>query len=153
MNSALADAMVWRHDWAVGLALTMATVTLHVIGLELIWRAFTALLGVVHARTRRSVTRIVAVMSPTAALILMLHAFEAVIWAVVYVRVEALPRAREAMLYSLGAVSTYGHAPVYLAADWQLLGAIQALNGMLTFGLTIAFMTAVLRRVWTDSPL
>ena len=45
-----------------------------------------------------------------------------------------------AMLYSLGAITTYGHENLDLAAQWKLLGAIEALNGWLLFGLTTAFL-------------
>ncbi len=52
------------------------------------------------------------------------------------------------MLYSLSAMTTYGHVPVYLKDRWQLMGAIETLNGMLLFGLTTAFLFAMIREVW-----
>jgi len=52
------------------------------------------------------------------------------------------------MLYSLSAMTTYGHADVFLATHWQLMGAIEALNGMMLFGLSTAFLFAVLRDHW-----
>jgi len=38
------------------------------------------------------------------------------------------------MLYSLSAMTTYGHANLFLKDRWQLMGALEALNGMLLFG-------------------
>jgi hypothetical protein len=35
-----------------------------------------------------------------------------------------------------------------LEKHWQLMGAIEALNGMLVFGLTTAFMFGIIDRVW-----
>jgi hypothetical protein len=35
-----------------------------------------------------------------------------------------------------------------LEAHWQLMGALEALNGMLLFGLTTAFLFAVIQKVW-----
>ncbi len=52
------------------------------------------------------------------------------------------------MLYSLNAMTTYGHSDLELTARWQLMGALDALNGMLLFGLTTAFLYGVLQRVW-----
>ena len=52
------------------------------------------------------------------------------------------------MLYSIGAMTTYGHANLLLKPDWQLMGALEALNGMLLFGLTTAFLFAMIQRVW-----
>jgi hypothetical protein len=40
------------------------------------------------------------------------------------------------MLYSLSAITTFGHANLFLKSQWQLMGALEALNGMLIFGLT-----------------
>ena len=40
------------------------------------------------------------------------------------------------MLYSLSAMTTSGHANLFLKPEWQLMGALEALNGMLLFGLT-----------------
>ncbi len=52
------------------------------------------------------------------------------------------------MLYSLGAITSYGHAPVFLEGRWRLLGAIEAVNGMILFGLTTAFLFAAIHEVW-----
>ncbi len=52
------------------------------------------------------------------------------------------------MLYSLGAITSYGHADVYLADRWRLLSAIEAVNGLILFGLTTAFLYAAIHQVW-----
>jgi hypothetical protein len=56
------------------------------------------------------------------------------------------------MLYSLSALTTYGqtygHASALLPDHWKLLGALEALNGMLLFGLTTAFLFALVQEVW-----
>jgi hypothetical protein len=52
------------------------------------------------------------------------------------------------MLYSLSALTTYGHANIFLDTKWQMMGALEALNGMLLFGLTTAFLFAMIQRVW-----
>jgi hypothetical protein len=68
-----------------------------------------------------------------------LHGTEVALWAGAYRFLGALPDNRSAMLYSLGAMTSYGHANLFLKAQWQLMGALEALNGMLLFGLTTAF--------------
>jgi hypothetical protein len=42
------------------------------------------------------------------------------------------------MLYSFGAITAYRHAPIFLADRWRLLGAIEAVYGLILFGLTTA---------------
>jgi hypothetical protein len=39
----------------------------------------------------------------------------------------------------------------FLVEHWQLLGAIEALNGWLLFGLTAAFLFAIVGKVWPGS--
>ena len=74
-----------------------------------------------------------------------LHAFEAEVWAFAYVALNALPDWRSATLYSLSAMTSYGHAELYLDKHWQLMGALEALNGMMLFGLTTAALFSVLQ--------
>jgi hypothetical protein len=40
------------------------------------------------------------------------------------------------------------HANLFLEEQWQLMGALEALNGMLLFGLTTAFLFAMIQKVW-----
>ncbi len=47
-----------------------------------------------------------------------------------------------------GALTTYGHDEVRLEAKWQMMGALEALNGMLPLGLITAFLFATIQRVW-----
>ena len=85
-------------------------------------------------------------------LLTVLHAVEALAWAGAYVALGARPDFASAMLYSLSAMTSYGHANLFLAKEWQLMGAIEALNGMLLFGLSTAFLFAVLREHWPTRP-
>jgi hypothetical protein len=55
---------------------------------------------------------------------------------------------KSAMLYSLNAMTTYGHESVTLQQHWQMMGALEPLNGMLLFGLTTAFLFAMIQEVW-----
>jgi hypothetical protein len=74
----------------------------------------------------------------------LLIAAEAAIWAGVYILIGALSDVAHGMLYSLEAMTTFGHADVYLMARWQFLGALEALNGVILLGLSTAFLFSVL---------
>ena len=87
-------------------------------------------------RRRSSVLALIVTLAMVA------HALEAAAWAVVYVLLGALPNARLAMLYSLNAMTTFGHIGFDLADHWRLMGALEALNGIILFGLTTAFLFA-----------
>jgi hypothetical protein len=85
------------------------------------------------------------VIGSTALLATVLHGIESAIWAAAYRVLGALPDNRFATLYSLSAMTTYGHSNRYLKDQWQLMGALEALNGMLLFGLTTAFLFAMIQ--------
>jgi uncharacterized membrane protein len=142
--------MPWVADWAWSLPLILLTVVIHVFGLGLINER------VVRALTRsmdrrRLVPLFALVMGAAILLITALHGIEGVAWAAAYRFLGAVPDAKSAMLYSLNAMTTYGHESVSLAPQWQMMGALEALNGMLLFGLTTAFLFAMIQEVWPMS--
>ena len=53
------------------------------------------------------------------------------------------------MLYSLNAITSYGHTNLSLENYWHLMGALEALNGWLLFGLSTAFLFGVIEKVWS----
>ena len=137
----------WNANWAWGLPLIVLNVVLHVLGLGLINEKVVRALS---ARVdRRHFTLMFALaMSMTIVLATLLHGIEAVVWAAAYRLLGALPDNRSAMLYSLDALTSYGHANIFLADHWRLMGALEALNGMMLFGLTTAFLFALIQQVW-----
>jgi hypothetical protein len=138
---------IWNNNWVWALPLIVLTVILHVIVLGFINTRVVAEMKKYRGR-RRFMLRFVVVMGITTLLATLLHASEAVIWAAAYHELRALPNIHEALLYSLSALTTYGHAELYLAPHWRLMGALEALNGLLLFGLTTAFLYGQAQRVW-----
>ena len=134
-------------DWTWSLPLIVLTVVIHVCGLALIGGKFVNVLGEPLDR-RRFILKFAVVIGGAALLASVLHGIEGAIWAAAYRFLGALPDNRSAMLYSLSAMTTYGHANLYLKAHWQLMGALEALDGMLLFGLTTAFLFAMIQSVW-----
>jgi hypothetical protein len=137
---------IWRSDWAWGLPLIVMTVVLHVLSLGLINQRAARVSGGVMER-RHPTAAFVVVIGTTVLLATCLHAMEAAIWAAAYRFLGALPDNKSAMLYSLGAITSYGHANLSLEDHWQLLGAMEALNGWLLFGLTTAFLFGMIDKL------
>ncbi len=138
--------MAWTGDWAWGLPLIVTTVVIHVLGLGLVSRGTGRLAGA-KIEHRHPMATFVIVMGATTLLATSLHALEAGIWGSAYLLLGALPDARTAMLYSLSAMTSYGHSNIFLEDHWRLMGALEALNGWLLFGLTTAFLFGVIEKV------
>jgi|SRR5271165_2549918 len=146
-----ADSVSWSSDWAWGLPLIVLTVVIHVLGLGLISKkAATAGEGIFDRR-RHPTAVFVMVVGATTLLATCLHALEAGLWAIAYLILGALPDLKHSMLYSLNAITSYGHTDLSLPDHWHLMGALEALNGWLLFGLTTAFLFAVIEKVWLQA--
>jgi hypothetical protein len=141
------DVGTWSVDWAWSLPLIAITVVIHVFGLGLLTDEVGYFLSGLADR-RRFAPIFALVMSITITLATILHAIEGAVWAGAYRLLGALPDNRSATLYSLGAMTTYGHENLALPHQWQMMGNLEALDGMLLFGLTTAFLFAMIQRVW-----
>jgi hypothetical protein len=134
----------WVPDWSWGLPFLVLTVIAHVSAI--LW---TAKMLVTYRRMAAKKASHFVIFVAFAALASAVYlAIEAAAWAVLYLWLGALPAWAPAMLYSLEAITSFGHAQIYLADRWQLLGAIEAVNGLILFGLTTAFLFAAIQQVW-----
>jgi hypothetical protein len=140
-------AEVWSNDWTWGLPLIVLTVLAHAFGLIVIRRDVVLRLWLPRGAGKSGVA-LAAIIAAIVLLLTLLHAVEAAVWAAAYVALGARPDFASAALYSLSAMTTYGHADIFLAQHWRLMGALEALNGMMLFGLTTAFLFAVLQSYW-----
>jgi hypothetical protein len=142
----VADPFRWGADWACGLPLILLTVLIHVIGLGLVsQRDLPRFSGM---KRRHPKAAFVVVTGGTTLLATTLHGLEAGMWAIAYRLLGAVPTFKSSMLYSLNAMTSYGHESVVLDDRWQLMGALESVNGWLLFGLTTAFLFAVIQNVW-----
>ena len=101
-------ALSWVSDWSWGLPLLVLTVVAHVSAI--VWTAkMLGLIGAAHSRKASHFVLFVALAALACAVYLGL---EAAAWAGLYLWLGALRDWRDAMLYSLGAITSYGHAEV-----------------------------------------
>jgi hypothetical protein len=140
----------WESNWAWSLPLIVVTVTFHAYALGLLNQRVTSVL---KGRGKKYGVDVVSlsVVGGIAICATVFHAIEVSMWAALYFLLGALPNRKIAMLYSLGAMTTYGNADLKLESQWQLMGSLEALNGWILFGLTTAFLFTVIREVWSYS--
>jgi hypothetical protein len=74
-----------------------------------------------------------------------LHGIEAALWAAAYLWVGALGSPETAILYSVDSMATRGASGFMLQPHWQMMGALEATDGMLLFGISAAFIFTVMQ--------
>jgi hypothetical protein len=80
--------------------------------------------------------------------IVLLHVVEITVWALAYVLVRAMPELQSALYFSAVTYTTTGYGDVVLPPRWRLVGAVEALTGILMCGWSTGFFFAVLSRVF-----
>ena len=145
-----ANIATWGADWLWSLPLIGLTVVLHVFGLSFIKRRSDQVLRQIRGRRASSPLAHISV-GGAALSITALHGLEGTVWAAAFQILGALPDRRTAVLYSLNAMTSYGHVNLELAHRWQLMGALEALNGWILFGMSTAFLFALVQEVWSQT--
>src|SRR5215472_15399937 len=77
-----------------------------------------------------------------------LHGIEAALWAAAYWWLGALNSPADAILYSIDSISTRGASGLMLEHTWRLMGALEAVDGMLLFGISTAYIFTVMQTYW-----
>jgi hypothetical protein len=80
--------------------------------------------------------------------LLLLHLAEAVVWALFFVLVGALPDLETAAYFSLTSYTTVGYGDVVLPEPWRLLGPLEAAVGVLMLGWSTGILVAVIGMIY-----
>ena len=139
-------------NWTWGLSLIAMTIAIHATGVVMM-----ALVGfVIRARLetrtlgfRHVILIMIGVVGAVGLLLVVLHGIEAAIWAAAYVWLGALNSPKDAILYSLDSMITRGASGLMLQQHWQMMGALEAANGMLLFGISTAYIFALMQVYWS----
>ena len=139
------------QDWIWGLLLIVLTIAIHAMGVVMM-----ALVGVrirVGLETRSlglrlAVPIVIGVVGALGLLLAVLHGIVAAIWAAAYVWLGALNSHKDAILYSLDSMTTRGASGLMLERHRQMMGALEAADGMLLFGISTAYIFAVMQVYW-----
>jgi hypothetical protein len=135
-------------NWIWGLSLIALTLAIHATGVAFMVSALHRVrlrmegrgLGVPHA-----FAIVIGAITAMGLLLAALHATEAAIWAAAYLWLGALESPDAAILYSVDSMATRGASGVVLQPHWQMLGALEAADGMLLFGISTGFIFTVMQ--------
>jgi hypothetical protein len=141
-----------ERNWGWGLALIALTVMVHATAIASMavltqsirrraetWR---------HIRVRHLFTVIIGLIGTVGLLLAILHGLEAALWAVAYWWLGALKSPNDALLYSVDSMTTRGASGLTLERHWLMMGALEAMDGMLLFGISTAFVFASMQTLW-----
>ncbi|AFM17013.1 hypothetical protein Mycch_2236 [Mycolicibacterium chubuense NBB4] len=139
-------------SWSLGLSLIVLTIAMHTtavvfmaLGLETRFRVQID----THARDRlHAIPAVIVRIGAVALLLAALHGVEGVTWAVAYRWLGAFDSFTDASVYSLATMTTSETRGITLPARWQMLSALEAVNGGLLFGISTAFLFAVIQVHW-----
>jgi len=143
------------HELLISTGLVAATVVIHLIGLDILM-SVTGL----HLRWFKTswlhLDRLVVPLGIVLGLFA-LHGVEIWLYAFAYMALGAVPDIEQALYFSTGSYSTLGEAGPVLPVQWRVVGALEAVNGMLLIGWSTAFLFQVVSHLMTpvdeDHPL
>jgi hypothetical protein len=78
------------------------------------------------------------------------HLTQIALWAMAFLMVGAISDFGTAFYYSAENYTALGYGDVVLSGTWRLLGPLEAINGLLLFGLSTGVMFAVMSRLITN---
>jgi voltage-gated potassium channel Kch len=86
-----------------------------------------------------------------AAFIIFLHLLEISIWGVFYVWAGAMTELPSSLYFSAVTYTTTGYGDLVLPMDWRLVGAVEALTGILMCGWSTGFFFAMVNQMLTSA--
>ena len=138
-------------NWTWGLSLIALTIAIHATGvvmMALVGLRIRAWLETRNLRSRRVIPIVIGIVGVIGLLLAVLHGIEAAIWAAAYIWLGALDSPEDAILYSVDSMTTRGASGLVLQEHWRMMGALEAADGMLLFGISTAYIFAVMQVYW-----
>jgi hypothetical protein len=136
--------------WTWSVILVVVTIAVHVSGIALIALVLRPFWTEDVGAPKSFVDTIpgtVFTITAIAFILAILHGIEAFFWAFAYVRLGVLTSMPDAILYSLGSMSTAGSG-LNVQVQWRPMGAIESFGGVLLFGISTAFLFSLMRLLW-----
>jgi hypothetical protein len=136
----------------VGLALIVLTIAIHTTAVVVMAFGLETRIRVrvdKHKAERlRAVPTVIGHISAVALILAALHGLEGVLWALAYWGLGALDSVTNASVYALATMTTFDIPGLAVPARFRMLSALQAVNGVLLFGISTAFLFAVIQVQW-----
>jgi hypothetical protein len=144
--------MLGNPSWRWGLLLIVSTITVHAAVAVMMAFAGTRMRAQLETPSldqwKLIALQILAV-GVIGLVLAVLHGMECVIWAAAYLWLGALDSPTDALIYSVDSMATLGASGLTPQRPWQLMGGLEAVNGMILFGVSTAYVFAVMQLYWS----
>jgi hypothetical protein len=140
---------VVRASWTLGLSFIVLTVAFHTTGVVMmafVGRRIRVRVEKQKLHPLRVILILIGVIGAVAVILAVLHGLEAMLWAAAYLWLGAFGSYTDALLYSLGTMTSASTAEV--ASQWHMMSALEAMDGALLFGISTAFIFTVMQDYW-----
>jgi len=144
--------MLEEPSWHWGMSLIALTLAFHaaaVVMMGIVAVSIRLRLQIRNLDLWKLVPILICIVAAIGLLLAVVHGIECGIWAAAYLWLGALDSPLDAFLFSVDSMSTRGAAGLTLHRHWQLMGALEAVNGMLLFGVSTAFLFTVAQVYWS----
>ena len=132
----------------IGSFLVTATIMYHIIGLIIMVVILKKLeKRVIHLH---QLMRAVILVGFSGLFVLGVHVSEIWLWAIALIQIDAVPDLESALYFSTVTATTVGYGDLVVENSWRLLASFEAMSGILVFGISTAFLMAVLRSSLAD---
>lgn len=139
-------------SWIVGLSLIVVTIAIHTTGVVMmafaLERRITVRVAQLSDEPHRTIPIAAGHISAVALVLAALHGVESLLWASAYRFLGALDSFADASIYSLATMTTLDVPGLTLASRFRMVSALEAVNGVLLFGISTAFIFAVMQGYW-----
>ena len=126
----------------VSIAVSICNIAIHAIVMAAV--LWVARIASERAMSHRSL-RLIAIMTATVSVLMVAHIAEVGVWTFAYAIVGAAPPGTDLIYFAFVNYTTLGYGDVTPLRQWELLGPMTAMNGVLLFGWSTAVIFAVLR--------
>lgn len=121
-----------------GTAMIVTTVVFHVVGLVTLSRVLTRAGGLPNRFGKAA--RAIVLLVPSVLFVLLLHVAEAWGWATLFLVLGEFSDLESSLYFSTVTATTLGYGDVTLSESHRLLGAFEAMGGLILFAASTAFL-------------
>ena len=136
-------------QFLVGRIVSISNIIIHVLVMTTVVRA-TRSVGA--KKTLHPSLLLISVMTTVVSVLMAAHTSEVLVWSLAYLIVDAVPVGTNLIYFAFVNYTTLGYGDVTPVQDWQLLGPMTAMNGVLLFGWSTAVIFEVLRKTMMRGP-